>query len=53
MDDILLAHSKAHQLNLIFDALQLSLAASGLCLAPVKAQKRDLYSYLGHLIEHS
>jgi hypothetical protein len=53
VDDILLAHSEEYQLNLIFDALQLSLTASRLCLAPENVQKRDPYSYLGHLIEYS
>jgi hypothetical protein len=53
IDDILLAHPEEHQLNLIFDALQLSLTASGLRLAPEKVQRKDPYSYLGHLIEHS
>jgi hypothetical protein len=53
MDDILLAHPEEHQLNLIFDALQLSLTALGLCLTPEKTQKRDSYSYLGHLIKHA
>jgi hypothetical protein len=53
MDDILLAHTEEHQLNLIFDALQLSFTASRLCLAPEKVQRKDPYSYLGHLIKHS
>jgi hypothetical protein len=43
MDDILLAHPEENQLNLIFDALQLSLTASGLYLAPEKVQKRNPY----------
>jgi hypothetical protein len=53
MDDILLALTEEHQLSLIFDAFQLSLTALRLCLAPEKVQRRDPYSYLGHLIEHS
>jgi hypothetical protein len=43
MDDILPAHPEENQLNLIFDALQLSLTASGLYLAPEKVQKRNPY----------
>jgi hypothetical protein len=50
MDNILLGHPEEHQLSLIFKALQLSLTASGLCLAPEKVQRRDSYSYLGHLL---
>jgi hypothetical protein len=52
MGNILLAHPEEHQFNLIFDALQLSLIASGLCLAPKKVQRKDPLSYLGHLIKH-
>jgi hypothetical protein len=47
MDDILLAHPKEHQLNLIFNALQLSLTTSGLRLAPEKVQKKRPLLLLG------
>jgi hypothetical protein len=47
IDDILLDHPKEHQLNLIFNAFQLSLTASRLTCYSRKGPKKGLLLFLG------